>query len=161
MRKDGIVGLLLLLMSGWVFLQTREIPHPPFTPLGPAFYPRVLLALLGLLSLFLIASDLTKGWRRRGVPEEERVPMPLKAWIVHSSPVLACFTTTFAYVVLLPILGYPLSTGLFVASLFGLLGPKRLKQVPLALLTGVATAALTYWIFEVYLRTLLPRGILF
>ncbi|MDK2897058.1 MAG: Tripartite tricarboxylate transporter TctB family [Candidatus Atribacteria bacterium] len=48
------VGLLLFIGSLFVFLRTLELPPSPYEPLGPAFLPKTLSTLIGLLSLGII-----------------------------------------------------------------------------------------------------------
>jgi len=60
MRRDAGIGLGLLAFCGLLYWQAGRTPTPPFVPIGPAFYPRVILILLAGLSLWLIAEDLLK-----------------------------------------------------------------------------------------------------
>ena len=158
MGRDSLVGAFLLLLSGWLYLYTGEIPHPPFIPLGPAFYPRIILGLLGFLSLCLIVADLWKRVERKHSPAQ---PGQRRSWLQEYGLVLPAFLLFGAYILFLPILGYLLATFLFVAILQWVLGLRQIKQLPTLFLVAGGASSLTYLIFERYLRILLPRGVLF
>lgn len=173
MGRDGVVGLLLLALSGWLYLHTREIPRPPFLPLGPDFYPRLLLGIVAVLAAVLTITDLQArgsrgvgareaGAREAGAPEvSAHTPGAVRAWMQQHHAVLWTYLLFGAYTALIPVLGFRTATAGFVALLVWLLGQKTLRQVPVALIAGLATAFLTHAVFEVYLRILLPRGRVF
>lgn len=153
MRRDAVVGGLLTLLSVFLLWQTREIPHPPLIPIGPAFYPRVILSIFLLLSLGLLVSGL-------------RSPRAARTWEWRASflryrVILGSFFLFGLYVLALPVLGYLLSTALFVAAMQWLLGRRGLRGLPGTLAVAVGTSLGTYVIFQIYLHVLLPRGVLF
>lgn len=160
MGRDGIVGLLLLALSGWLYLHTRGIPRPPFVPLGPEFYPQLLLGIVAALSAALVITDLRRRRARlsRDAAVESRTAGALAAWLRQQRSILWIYLLFGAYAALMPVLGFRAATAGFVALLVWLLGEKTVRQVPVALITGLATALLTHVVFESYLRILLPRG---
>lgn len=153
MHRDAAVGGLLALLSVFLLWETREIPHPPFVPLGPAFYPRAVLSVFFLLSLVLLVSGLragrpVRGWDRR-------------AWFARYRVILGSFLLFGLYVLAMPALGYLLSTGLYTATMQWLLGRRGLRRLPGIVAVAVGTSTGTYVVFQLYLHVLLPRGILF
>lgn len=153
MHRDAAVGGLLALLSVFLLWETREIPHPPFIPLGPAFYPRVLLSVFLLLSLALLVSGLRAGRQARR--------WEWRAWFARYRVILGSFLLFGLYTLAMPTLGYPLSTGLFTAAMQWLLGRRGLRRLPGVLAVALATAVGTYVVFQLYLHVLLPRGTLF
>ncbi|MGQ0550746.1 MAG: tripartite tricarboxylate transporter TctB family protein [Armatimonadota bacterium] len=160
MGRDGIVGLLLLALSGWLYLHTRGIPRPPFVPLGPEFYPQLLLGIVAVLSAALVITDLRgrRVRRSRGPAVEVCTPGAPGVWLRQQHSILLIYLLFGAYAALMPVLGFRATTAGFVALLVWLLGQRTLRQIPIALITGLATALLTHAVFEGYLRILLPRG---
>ena len=146
LSRDGVAGLICLGGSLWFLALTRGLPHPALVPVGPAFYPRILLTITALLSAALVVSDLV---RRRGASR----PAPVRYGLV-----LLTFAIFGVYVALLPSLGYRVATFLFVGGLQAVLerprGARWWRVLAIALLTTVAT----YYVFEGYLSVLLPRG---
>lgn len=156
MGRDGWIGLGLLAFGGWFYSNLGKIPANPLVPIGPTYYPRILLILIMLLSLPLVIQDVIFRHRR-----ESEGRGSFRAWVERCQPTLTCFVVFTLYVVFLPVLGFLVSSVLFVTSLQWLLGPLRLRRLPIAMLTAVTASLLSYVVFEIYLRVLLPRGILF
>ena len=147
LSRDGIAGLICLAGSLFLLWVSRGLPQPALVPIGPAFYPRILFGVTAALSLALIVSDL---WRRG--------PRPATAPVSYRLVVLT-FAVFTVYVYLLPILGYRLATLLFVGGLQAALDPPRTPRAwALVVVVAVASTVVTYYVFEVYLNVLLPRG---
>ena len=152
MHRDAVVGALLAGLSVFLLWQTRTIPHPPFVPLGPAFYPRVVLLTFLALSLLLLVSGL-----RAGRPAARA---DVTEWVARHRLVLATFALFGLYVFAMPRLGYLLSTMLFTAAMQWLLGRRGVRRLPGVAAVAVGTALVTWLVFERYLYVLLPRGTL-
>ena len=144
--RAGIAGLVCLGGSLWLLALTRGLPHPALVPIGPAFYPRILLTITALLSAALVVSDLV---RQRGAAR----PAPVRYGFV-----LLAFAIFGAYVALLPSLGYRVATFLFVGVLQATLESPRGARWWRVLAVALATTLVTYYVFEGYLSVLLPRG---
>ena len=143
--RDGIAGLVCLGGSLWFLALTRGLPHPALVPIGPGFYPRILLGILVVLSAALVVSDLLSRRRAAAAPARYRL-------------VLLAFAIFAAYVALMPMLGYRVATFLFVGALQATLEPPRGARWWLVLAVALATTLVTYYVFERYLSVLLPRG---
>ena len=154
MGRDGWIGLGLLAFGGWFYSNLGKIPANPLVPIGPAYYPRILLILIMLLSLALVVQDVILRRRRESKGGGSR-----HAWVERYQPTFTCFIVFTLYVVFLPVIGFLVSSVLFVTSLQWFLGPLRLRRLPTAMLTGVTASLISYIVFEIYLRVLLPRGI--
>ena len=149
LTRDGIGGLACLVGSLVLLWSSRDIPQPALVPIGPAFYPRIVLGTTAVLSAALLATDL----RRR--PSATAPPRPR----VNYRLVALTFLVFTLYVFVLPLLGYRVSTVLFVAALQATLDPPRGgRDWALAGVMAVASMLVTYYLFERYLSVLLPRG---
>lgn len=146
LTRDGIGGLVCLAGSLVLLWASRDVPQPALVPIGPAFYPRIVLGVTAALSAALLAADL---WRRAAPPAPH----------VSYRLVLLAFLVFTLYVFLLPWLGYRISTVLFVTTLQATLDPpRRPRGWALAAAMGIASMLVTYYLFERYLSVLLPRG---
>lgn len=143
--RDAIVGLVCLAVSLGLLAMSRGLPQPALVPIGPGFYPRILLVMTVFLSALLLANGLRRSERKAGPPISYRL-------------VLTTFAVFIAYVLLLPLLGYRLATFLFVGGLQVVLEPAESRRWMLMVVVALATALVTYYVFEVYLSVLLPRG---
>jgi putative tricarboxylic transport membrane protein len=155
MGRDGGIGLGLLGLCGLLYWQSGGIPTPPFVPVGPAFYPRIILILLAALAVWLILGDALARPRRPGRPAT-RAASPLNYRLL-----VICFIVFGAYVVGLSLLGFLLATFLFVLALGWIMGPHQVRELPKLAAVAIATSVATYLIFEKYLHVFLPRGRLF
>jgi hypothetical protein len=145
--RDGVAGLICLAGSLFLLWTSRGLPQPALVPIGPAFYPRILLGVTAALSLALLLSDL---WRSRERPAAPEVAYRL---------VVLTFLVFSVYVFLLPVLGYRVATLLFVSTLQVVLDPPRSARAwGLVAAMAIGSTLVTYYVFEVYLSVLLPRG---
>jgi hypothetical protein len=153
--RDSISGLVCLVISLVMLVMTFSLPPASMVPIGPAFYPRVVLAVTALLSLILIVLDVRAARAVAGAP----------APAAHAGPapnyrlVLTTFVLFGLYIALLPKLGFRISTMLFVLALqITLEWPQSAKRWALAVAVAVATGLICHFVFEDYLSVLLPRG---
>ncbi|MDP2241266.1 MAG: tripartite tricarboxylate transporter TctB family protein [Burkholderiales bacterium] len=151
MGRDGIAGLVCLATSLGLFAATIGLPEASLlVPIGPGFYPRIVLGITVLLSAILIVTDFAGRARRpaitAGVPANYRL-------------VLITFSIIGIYIALLPSLGFRIATFAFVSVLQVALEPPRNRNNWLrVLIVAVVTTLITYLVFERYLSVLLPRG---
>jgi hypothetical protein len=155
MRRDTAIGVGLLAFCGLLYWQTWLISAPPFIPIGPAFYPRIVLILLAGLAVWLIAKDLFPRRRPNTKTADAAGPAP------NYGKVLIAFIIFLGYVAGLGFIGYPAATFLFVLGLSWSIGPRNVRELPKLLVIAIVTTAATYLIFERYLYVFLPRGLLF
>ena len=150
LSRDGWAGLAVLAASLFLFALTLELKGNPLVPIGPGFYPRIVLGATALLAAALVAFDLLAGRKER--KRRAKDGANYAAVVVH-------FAVFGAYVGLLPGLGFRVATFLYVAVANALLAPPRDAKgwLRVGLLAGIATVAV-YVAFERYLLVLLPRG---
>ena len=147
LTRDGIGGLVCLAGSLLLLWASRDITQPALVPIGPAFYPRIVLGVTAALSAAVLATDL---WRRRATA----APAPVSYRLV-----LLTFVIFTLYVFVLPLLGYRVSTLLFVGTLQATLDPpRRARDWLMVGVVAVVSTVATYFVFERYLNVLLPRG---
>lgn len=146
--RDGVTGLAATAVSLVLFALTLGLERNPLVPIGPGFYPRLVLGITAALGIALLAADLLG---RRAAPKRATgLNYPLVALV---------FGAFLVYVLILPLLGFRVATFLFVLGTTFLLEPPRRAGL---WVRGVALAAITtpatYYVFEHYLAVLLPRG---
>jgi hypothetical protein len=150
LTRDGIAGLVCLAGSLVLLWATRGLPQPALVPIGPGFYPQILLSVTAALSGALVAADLLAG--RRGGAAAAGLPG-------RYGLVVRTFVVFAGYVAAMPLLGFRVATFLFVAALQPVIEPPRTgRRWLLVLAVALATAAVSYLVFERYLTVLLPRG---
>jgi len=150
--RDGVIGLILAALSLGLLVQSFSLPQLPLTPVGPGFYPRIVLGLLALAGVALFLQNVIAN--RADTAAVDEVPAETGFWRV---PLL--FGIVAAYIVLLPVLGYRLATILFVMLVMPAIEWPRSVQAWAALISiSIATSLVSHLVFERYLLVLLPRG---
>ena len=149
--RDGIAGLVLLAISLVLLVKSFQLPSLPIVPVGPGFYPSIVLSFMAAASALLVLQDLMKR-----APVVADVPgAPRRNYRL----VVIAFAIVGFYVLLLPLLGFRVATVLFVGSLQAALGrPRTPRQWTVLAAIALGTAMVSYFIFERYLLVLLPRG---
>lgn len=159
LTQNMVAGIACLALSLGMLVLTRGLPQSSFVPVGPDFYPRIVLVIMAVLSAMLIAIDLwPQGAKAAEAAEASAAaaPAPEKRNYRLVGVSYAVFT---GYVILLPLVGYRVSTFLFVAALQGVFDPPRgARGWVLLMVSGLATSLVTYVVFNDYLSVLLPRG---
>ena len=147
LSKDGWTGLAVLAASLFLFGLTLELKASALVPIGPGFYPRIVLGITAVLAASLVAFDL---WKPPAASAKEAL---------HYRLVLAVFVIFGLYVGALPYLGFRISTLLFMAALQSALEPPRgVRGWIVVAATALVTTVACYVVFERYLQVLLPRG---
>jgi len=155
--RDGWAGLAVLAFCGVLWWMTLGLKENPLVPIGPGFYPRIVIGVTAFFAVLVVIGD---AIARRGSGAAANAARAVAAATKPNyALVVASFAVFGAYVIALPGLGFRIATFLYVAAAAALLARPRgaagwLKVLVLAL---VATAV-TYFVFERYLLVLLPRG---
>jgi putative tricarboxylic transport membrane protein len=150
--RDGIAGLILLAISLVLLVQSFQLPSLPIVPVGPGFYPAIVLSFMAAASALLVVQDVMKQRAPAGTSIGDA---PRRNYRL----VVIAFAIVGGYVALLPLLGFRLATVLFVGTLQTALDrPKSARDWAVLAAIALGTAAVSYFIFERYLLVLLPRG---
>jgi putative tricarboxylic transport membrane protein len=146
---------LLALAIGLYVMAGNFVYIPLQGQLGPAFWPQVLSAVLGLAALARLVSELRAGNKPRvkvkvheeGV-EDEDAPLSW-SWLAVGAALAVGYVPATIY------LGFPLATAVFMFSFIWLGGERRWFVAPLAVVTALGFA----WIFLKAVYVSLPTGV--
>jgi hypothetical protein len=149
LSRDGWAGLAVLAASLVLFWLTLGLKGNPMVPIGPGFYPRIVLGITAVLALLLVVAD----WRAA------RPTAPPPAAKRNYRLVAVMFLVFGVYAGALPYLGFRVATFAYLAVSNLLLDPPRGARgwSRVGLIALVATVVI-YYVFEHYLLVLLPRG---
>jgi putative tricarboxylic transport membrane protein len=142
MTIDRVSGFTLLMIAGFVAVESRVLPLGTHSRPGAAYLPLVLAVFLGVLALIIFF----KG--------RSALPFGKINWTEgrHALAIIgACFFATFA----IEPLGYRISLLLILFFLFGVV--ERMKvwwSLPLAF--GLSFGS--FFVFDTLLKVPLPRG---
>ncbi len=151
--RDFISGGFLLVFCMVIYFSIPyQVDLEETGTLTAASLPAALTIIIGALSAYLLArgirSTRTAGWNTGEVDEK-------KGGFVY---VAAVGLTLILYVILIPWLGYLLSTGLILGILSYLYGQRIYWQI---LVLMVVSPPVIYYFFRYTMLVLLPQGSLF
>ena len=161
-----IIGVILLIFSAFYYYSTSEFPPPSKTEnLGPAFFPTLLAATLAFLAILLIVNSIifrgASGKDKGGavIQGAERLEEDsFGAEEISYTFLLGTICLSFLYVGLISILGFLISTPLFLIILIRLLGYEKWTN---NLAASIGLTAALYLLFAAALGVSLPAGIFF
>ncbi len=151
MGRDAITGLVVFAASLFLFWATLGLARHPLVPVGPGFYPRLVLGATGFLALLLVLSS---------VIAHRRAAVPAPAAHANYALVVVAFAIFAIYAVALPYLGFRLATFAFLVAMPLALEPPRgaRRRWMVVFVVALVATVVTYLAFESYLQVLLPRG---
>lgn len=143
-RTDEIAAVLLLGLAAGVFFATRDYPGALAGTPGPGFFPRAIAAAIAALALVQLAT---------GVLADGSTEARISAAAARRIGVPVAFLVT--YVLVLPLLGFFLTTTVFLAAFMYYSGARDLRvSVPLAVVVSIVLQN----VFVGFLHVPLPAG---
>jgi hypothetical protein len=145
LHADQIVALVILAGCAAVYgltLTFEEVPAALTQGMGPAAFPRLLLAVMAVLALVL-------AFAARGQADEHREPVPA---IVYRTA-----AAMLAFMALLWLVGMPVAMAIAVLGMGALWGERRWA---ILVATAIGLSAAIYLVFTKAFGIPLPRGLL-
>ena len=139
----------MLAASLFLFALTLGLKDNPLVPIGPGYYPRIVLGVTAVLAFAVFLFDVFRKSAREAPPPEK----------LNYGLVAAMFAVFGLYVGALPFFGFRVATLVYVAATNALLDfPRGLKGWLRVAAVALITTIVVYVAFERYLSVLLPRG---
>ncbi|AJY51814.1 tripartite tricarboxylate transporter TctB family protein [Halomonas sp. KO116] len=153
LTKDRALALALLLIVAVMWMESGDIrPPTSWQPYGSALFPRILLVVIGLLSLLILVRSLLVK-----VPERPGAKQLITEWFQSRRTILALFLLFGLYAALLPVVGYIAATiGFLVASLALLMGINTRRKWMINLTLSCTLAIVIFVVFRYGLNVWLP-----
>lgn len=142
MLKELIAPVLFIALSVWVWFYSGGMPGGGGGVPGPAFFPRIIAAAIGLLGFFL----LVMSFRSTKVEDEEDEPGSAAKTIIF-------IVLLLAYVALIQPLGFILSTFLFLLTAIQWM---RREGIVMNVVFSAVAAGAVYGVFGMFLKVSLP-----
>ena len=143
---ERLLALVVVAASGGYLLSALALPSSTPARPGPGFFPIAIGAFGAVMTLVWTVTAFRRG------PAVAADPTPPEA----AGRVVATTAALLGFCFLLPWIGYPVASLIFVTLLLRWLGAGWRT----ALVTGLASAAVSYYLFGVLLGVPLPRGLL-
>ena len=157
LNRDTIASLCLIMASGGLMLASFEIREPDYGVLSPAAWPRLIIVIMGALSVIYFIQSVfgqasTKATSEAGDPR----PGGLAGFLAYWRNVLAVFIIFGLYLIILPLLGMLIGNILLSLSLLTALGGWR--PIVMHLCVALGTSGGMWMLFSYVLEVFLPRG---
>jgi hypothetical protein len=143
--QDRLLGLIVLLVAGFLFVETFNFKTVDWDPLGLPFWPRVLLALLAVLGIYLVI--------RGSLDQGPFQPLEWRAFVVLGG--------ALAYVLAIDIVGYLIATPLYLILFHLALGGISRRHLIEAVIVALIATGLIWYVFQDMLSVQFPEGVLF
>ncbi|QOR37990.1 tripartite tricarboxylate transporter TctB family protein [Billgrantia diversa] len=166
MKSDIGIGVFLLLVSAFFFAGSYNITQSTITaPMaGASFFPRVVSMLLAASSLYLIIKAVMQNRRGKSGSAEAAAESGLEQpemGATNEQAVLVMVVATTLYILIIPFIGYLITTIAFMSATSLYLGSIHKKHpwyFTVSVVIGISLAA--YVLFSTVLSVFLPQGIL-
>ncbi len=148
-RVNILFGLIGIALCAFVFVATASFPEDNIMNIGPAYFPRVLAAGLGIFSLILLLQNLLG----KSSETTDEAPFSLKDPGIQRS--IIALAATVLYGIIMGYLGFIITSILYLVFMMYLM-----KMRKWLLMTGVASAVtlVVYTVFSVLLKIALPEA---
>lgn len=141
------IAAVFLTSSCVFYYQTLHFPKTRISDVGPEYWPQLLLGGLIILSVALLV-DIYSRRQALAACVAEKSPYPRRFWYT--------LVLTVAYTLVMPYLGFAVSTLLFSLVIMWVLGVRAPKDL---LLTAVGATLLFVVLFPRIMEVPMPRGI--
>jgi putative tricarboxylic transport membrane protein len=145
-QADIVVGCFLAIFGLFILYAASNIRIGVERALSPRFFPSVLGFVIFACGIGLAV----KSWRFRG--EDPGINWPDRQGTVIN---LVCLLLLAAYIVLMKLLGLPLSTFLYITASIWFLKPEKWGT---AIMAGLALGIISYVVFIHLLQLSFPVG---
>ena len=161
MKANIITGMLLFILCVFLYLlipsQITMIETKRLS-MSPAFYPRLIIITMAILSLVFALSNYRK-YRKTADSALPREPGKKVSILGESSHrTLITVGIMLGYIYLIEFVGFLYATPLGLGALMYHMGTRRIKTFCLVM---IGVPLILYFVFERIMLVILPRGILF
>ena len=151
-NRDSVVALCLIMASGGLMVASFDIREPDYGVLSPAAWPRLIIIIMGVLSVLYFVQSLRMPKTDTSNTQKKNLFEFMDYW----RNVFSVFIIFAAYLVALPFLGMLIGNIAFSFVLLSVLGGWR----PFIMhgLVAIGTSGGMWLLFTYALEVFLPRG---
>ncbi|MDA3833796.1 MAG: tripartite tricarboxylate transporter TctB family protein [Spirochaetales bacterium] len=157
-RSDIITGVSLFAFAGLLFIASGQMPTRENSSmiLSTGFYPRLLAILLAVLSIIMVMESIQKN-RKQGDRQASPYWKDLHAFLYF----LIVIGLLILYPLGMRLMGFDLTSFLFLSTLVWLLTEKEKRKPWVILSVSLGISVIVYVVFKLILEIPFPMGILF
>jgi len=164
LNKDLFASAFFIVFSIVMYIASNSIIKLTVSKVGADFVPKLVAIGMLILSVFYLIQSIKKQIRlkhevdtnasveKENDTEEKKKISPLS--------VLATVGLLVLYIVLLPYIGFLITTTVYLFFQMYLLAAKTERKIPLFVVISIITSVFIYFIFKYVFYLMLPAGIL-
>ena len=152
---DLASGSVLLLFSAVLFIGAQRVKTLAVSSIGSGFFPSVVAVLLAITSVFIITGGIVQARKPDSTTDKAKAEDKPRVWGVIGTFALMAF-----YAVLLPKLGFLITTTVYLFVQINILSPRESRKQFMFGIISVVTAVVIYYTFVKVFHLMLPAGIL-
>ncbi len=149
-NRDTVVAVFLLLMCGVFYGASFQIEQTSYGTIGADVWPRLILAVLAVLSAVYLFQSVRKGPGEMVTHEA--------GFLSRYRNAILCYGLFLAFLLTLEFLGMLLGGIAFVFLALSALGERTARQLAVHAVVAVASVGAMWAIFTFALRVILPEG---
>ncbi|MDW0116126.1 tripartite tricarboxylate transporter TctB family protein [Sporosarcina thermotolerans] len=159
--RDVQSGIFLLVVSVIMFSATLSFKKLTSTAVGPAFMPQIIAGLIALMAIAIIIQGIrsVKAEREKESSADAVVEKDPKDEVTYR-PVILSFILMAVYVVVLPFVGFLITTAVYMFTQMMILSDKPERRWLLFAVVSVVSSATIYYVFRNVFYVMLPNGFL-
>jgi len=146
--------VVLLAVSATLFVEATVIPTSRFEVLGAGAFPMLVNGVL----MLMLAGAIVGSVRRIPRHAYGAFAGMVAAWVRARRLVFVVFGCLGAYLIVMPMIGYPIATFVFLTVLQLSLAPRTPRTIALILVLAVIFSFGLNWLFAEVFNVFLPRG---
>jgi uncharacterized membrane protein YidH (DUF202 family) len=152
---DLASGSVLLLFSAVLFIGAQRVKTLAVSSIGSGFFPSVVAVLLAITSVAIIIGGIVQARKPDAASGKEKAEDKPRVWGVIGTFALMAF-----YAILLPKLGFLITTTVYLFVQINILSPRESRKQFMFGIISVVTAVVIYYTFVKVFHLMLPAGIL-
>lgn len=149
--KNQIFTFIAIIFTSLYYFSSKNLPEKVLA------YPHFIIYLITVVVLWNLISTFIE-WKKQYNPDNVQNVEPSESFLKKNQKEIVTFIITVAYVYLMQILGFGVSSLIFLAVLSFYLGIRNIKSV--AIYAG-SVFGIIYAIFVMWLKVQLPTGLFF
>ena len=149
-NRDTVIAVALLLFCGLFYAASFQIEQTNYGTIGAEVWPRLILAILFVLSTIYLFQSARKGQGETAGHEA--------GFFSRYRNAILCYGLFLAFLLTIDFLGMLLGGIVFVFLALSVLGERTAKQLSIHALVAVISVGAMWAIFTFALRVILPEG---
>ncbi|WP_162287865.1 tripartite tricarboxylate transporter TctB family protein [Indiicoccus explosivorum] len=156
-----VIGIILIIISITFYVTAGGFPALSDAPLQAGSFPQFIAVLLGFLSLIFVLIKAKELAGRKSGSTQESMGDKIRHFYEEHRLVLITLVSLVLYIILMQLIGFVITTIVFIVVTGYIIGPKKKKDLLILSAVAVVVTLSAFFFFENVLYVRFPSGLLF